>query len=77
MHRVLSLYDFAQGYEPACLNVIMTYKFPDILQEKPAGMHISELGKKSGVEERKAGRILRLLASKHIFREGSSLTDEA
>ncbi|KAF8815777.1 S-adenosyl-L-methionine-dependent methyltransferase [Phlegmacium glaucopus] len=59
------------GYEPACLNVAMTYKFPDILQEKPAGMHISELGKKSGVEERKAGRILRLLASRHIFREVS------
>jgi len=59
------------GYEPACLNVAVTYKFPDILQEQPAGMHISELSKKSGVEERKAGRILRLLASKHIFREVS------
>jgi len=62
---------FMAGYEPACLNVAMTYKFSDILQENPAGMHISELGKKSGVEERKAGRILRFLASKHIFREVS------
>ena len=64
------LIKFLQGYEPACLNVAVTYKFPEILQEQPAGMHISELSKKSGVEERKAGRILRLLASKHIFREG-------
>ena len=33
-------------------------------------MHISEISQKSGVEARKAGRILRILASKHIFREG-------
>ena len=35
-------------------------------------MHISELSQKSGVEARKAGRVLRILASKHIFREGES-----
>jgi DNA-binding IclR family transcriptional regulator len=52
------------------LNVALTFKFPDILQEKPAGMHISEIGKKSGVEPGKVARVLRLLASKHIFREG-------
>ena len=46
-------------------------------------MHISEISQKSGVEARKAGRILRILASKHIFREGewtfeqtSSKTDQ-
>ena len=33
-------------------------------------MHISEIGKKTGLEEHKAGRILRLLATKHVFREG-------
>ena len=36
-------------------------------------MHISEIGQKSGVESRKAARILRLLASKHIFKEGERL----
>jgi len=36
-------------------------------------MHVSEIGKKTGVEEHKAGRILRLLASKHVFREGCCL----
>ena len=35
-------------------------------------MHISEIGEKSGLEERKAGRILRLLATSHVFREGVS-----
>ena len=36
-------------------------------------MHISEIGKKTGLEERKAGRILRLLATNHVFREGPFL----
>ncbi|KAF8812640.1 hypothetical protein BYT27DRAFT_7086444, partial [Phlegmacium glaucopus] len=42
-------------------------RFFDILQEKPARVHISEIGQKSA---RKAGRVLRILASMHIFREG-------
>ncbi|KAF9544584.1 S-adenosyl-L-methionine-dependent methyltransferase [Agrocybe pediades] len=58
-------------YEPVCLNVAITFKIPDILQEKPSGMHISEIGKRTGIEERKVGRILRLLATKHVFREVS------
>jgi hypothetical protein len=36
-------------------------------------MHISEVGEKTGLEERKVGRILRLLATNHVFREGSCL----
>ena len=36
-------------------------------------MHISEIGKKIGLEERKAGRILRLLATIHVFRESLPL----
>ena len=43
------------------------------MKEKPTGMHISEIGKKTGLEERKAGRILRLLATNHVFREGPNL----
>ncbi|GLB39351.1 putative S-adenosyl-L-methionine-dependent methyltransferase [Lyophyllum shimeji] len=60
-----------QIYEPGCLHVVLTFKIPDILQEKPLGMHISELSSKAGINEGKLGRILRLLASKHIFREVS------
>ncbi|KAH9483231.1 3-O-methyltransferase 2 [Psilocybe cubensis] len=58
-------------YEPNCLNVALTFKIPDVLNKKPAGMHISEIGRETGIEEGKVGRILRLLASKHIFREVS------
>ena len=61
----------SKTFEANCLNVALTFKIPDILKEKPTGMHITEIGKKTGLEERKAGRILRLLATKHVFREGS------
>ncbi|KAG6896298.1 hypothetical protein C0992_009251 [Termitomyces sp. T32_za158] len=58
-------------YEPACLRVVVTFKIPDILQEQPSGMDIKELGRKAGVNHEKLGRIMRLLATKHIFREGN------
>ena len=50
----------------------MEFKIADILQESPSssGLHISDIGKTAGIEEGKLGRVLRLLASKHIFREG-------
>ena len=63
----------SKTFETNCLNVALMFKIPDILKENPTGMHISEIGKKIGLEERKAGRILRLLATKHVFREGSRL----
>ena len=63
----------SKTFETNCLNVALTFKIPDLLKEKPTGMHISEIGEKTGLEERKAGRILRLLATNHVFREGSYL----
>ncbi|KAG6856202.1 hypothetical protein H0H87_006598 [Tephrocybe sp. NHM501043] len=59
-------------YEPACLHVVLSAKVPDILQREPSdGVHISEIAKTSGIDQGKIGRILRLLASKHCFREGN------
>ncbi|KAJ6631096.1 S-adenosyl-L-methionine-dependent methyltransferase [Mycena sp. CBHHK59/15] len=55
--------------EPSCMHVALTFKIPDILEEKPAGMHVSEIGQKCGVEPSKLARILRLLSAKHCFRE--------
>ncbi|KAG5352358.1 hypothetical protein C0989_002679 [Termitomyces sp. Mn162] len=42
---------------------------PDILQDQPSGYHIKEIGEKAGINHEKLGRIMRLLATKHIFRE--------
>ncbi|TFK35060.1 O-methyltransferase-domain-containing protein [Crucibulum laeve] len=58
-------------FESSCLNVAVRFKISDVLKEKREGMHISEIGQKAGVEERKIGRVLRCLSSKHYFREVS------
>ncbi|KAJ7676259.1 S-adenosyl-L-methionine-dependent methyltransferase [Mycena rosella] len=58
--------------ETSCLHVALSFKIPDILQEKPEGMHLTEISKQSGVEQEKLARILRYLASNHCFREVST-----
>ena len=52
--------------------MVVTFKIPDLLLDKPQGLHVSELSKLSGCEEGKLARILRLLATKHCFTEGPS-----
>ncbi|KAK0478604.1 S-adenosyl-L-methionine-dependent methyltransferase [Armillaria luteobubalina] len=56
-------------FEPACIRVVVTFNIADHLLNKPEGLHISDLGALSGAEPQKLGRIMRLLASKHCFRE--------
>jgi hypothetical protein len=59
--------------EPGCMDVIMAYKIPDILRDQQAGVHIADIAKRTGLEEHRLGRIMRLLATKHIFRESMDL----
>lgn len=59
-----------QFFESACLQVALSNKIPDILQERASGVHISELGRQTEIDQGKLGRIMRLLATKHVFREG-------
>ncbi|KAK0222574.1 S-adenosyl-L-methionine-dependent methyltransferase [Armillaria nabsnona] len=56
-------------FEPACIRVVVNFNIADHLLDKPEGLHISDLGALSGAEPQKLGRIMRLLASKHCFRE--------
>ncbi|KAH7874191.1 S-adenosyl-L-methionine-dependent methyltransferase [Lentinula edodes] len=56
-------------YEPAALLVISNAKVADVLLYKPEGMHISEIAKATGLDQGKLGRIMRMLATKHCFRE--------
>ncbi|KAJ7637862.1 S-adenosyl-L-methionine-dependent methyltransferase [Mycena rosella] len=62
-------------FETNCLHVALSLKTPDILQEKPEGMHLTEISKHSGVEQDKLARILRYLASNHCFREAQRTAD--
>lgn len=45
-------------------------KIADILYEHPQGLHINDITKKTGIDSDKLARILRYLATKHVFREG-------
>ncbi|KAF7782907.1 hypothetical protein Agabi119p4_2283 [Agaricus bisporus var. burnettii] len=65
---------FLAFYEPACIQVALANKIPDILQESPSGVHISKLERRTGVDAGKLGRVLRLLAAKHVFQEVSADT---
>ncbi|PBK60856.1 S-adenosyl-L-methionine-dependent methyltransferase [Armillaria solidipes] len=47
-------------FEPACIRAVVNFNIADHLLDKPEGLHISDL---------EVGRIMRLLASKHCFRE--------
>ncbi|KAJ3982678.1 S-adenosyl-L-methionine-dependent methyltransferase [Lentinula detonsa] len=55
--------------EPACLLVVTEARIADLLLDKPQGLPASELASRSGLDTRKLTRILRLLATKHCFKE--------
>ncbi|KAK7685214.1 hypothetical protein QCA50_011577 [Cerrena zonata] len=56
-------------FTAACFNVVSSTKVAEHLQGKPNGLHISQLASLTSVDENKLDRALRLLASKHCFRE--------
>lgn len=60
-----------EAFGPHCLNVAISLKVADELNNKPEGIHIDELASTLNVNSNKLGRIMRLLVTKHIFREVS------
>ncbi|KAH6915484.1 O-methyltransferase-domain-containing protein [Coprinopsis sp. MPI-PUGE-AT-0042] len=54
-----------------CINVAVEFKVPDVLLDHPSGLHIKDLALKAGVDANKLGRMLRVLATRHIFKEVS------
>ncbi|KZT29636.1 S-adenosyl-L-methionine-dependent methyltransferase [Neolentinus lepideus HHB14362 ss-1] len=57
------------GFTGACLRIAADAKISDYLLDKPAGLHVSELSQKCGIESGRLARTLRLLASQHCYRE--------
>ncbi|GJJ14270.1 hypothetical protein Clacol_008534 [Clathrus columnatus] len=55
--------------EPACLQLVTRAKIADFLLDKPEGLHVTEIADKTSLDSGKVGRILRLLATKHCFKE--------
>lgn len=59
-----------QYEEPACMLVVTNAKIADMLIDKPEGLPVKELAAQSGLDTGKLGRVLRMLATKHCFKEG-------
>ncbi|TFK48868.1 S-adenosyl-L-methionine-dependent methyltransferase [Heliocybe sulcata] len=58
-----------QYYQSSCLEVAASARVSDVLLGKSEGVHIAEISKACGIEAGKLGRVLRLLASQHCYRE--------
>ncbi|RDB28142.1 4-O-methyltransferase 1 [Hypsizygus marmoreus] len=72
-HPFASLADAATAYHlSACLGIAEKFNTAEILREHgDNGLHVDDIAARAGVEPRKLGRILRYLATHHIFREVS------
>ncbi|KAK7027234.1 hypothetical protein VNI00_015323 [Paramarasmius palmivorus] len=56
--------------ESACLAVVTNAKIADLLANEPEGIPVGDLAGRAGFEDAdKLGRIMRLLATRHVFRE--------
>jgi len=57
-------------FQPAAMRIVVEARIPDMLVMKPKGLSVNELAEKSGLSAGKLRRIIRALATKHVFREG-------
>ncbi|KAF9494774.1 O-methyltransferase [Pleurotus eryngii] len=66
----LTLYDVVGGFHIAsALRVALESNTVEILRENPAGLHANDISARNGVDPIKITRVLRLLATHHVFRE--------
>ncbi|KAF9479529.1 S-adenosyl-L-methionine-dependent methyltransferase [Pholiota conissans] len=70
-HPFLNLADASSGYHlAACLRVAEKFNLPEILKAAgPFGLHVDSIALKAHIEATKLARILRVLATHHIFKE--------
>lgn len=52
------------------MGVALNAKIPDLIGDSPDGVSVTELANKTGLDYDKLSRILRFLATTHVFREG-------
>ncbi|KAK7435762.1 hypothetical protein VKT23_019459 [Stygiomarasmius scandens] len=55
--------------ESACLKIAVDARIPDLLLDQPNGVHVDQLAEKSNRDPGKLARVLRTLATNHIFIE--------
>ena len=60
-------------FYPAAMRIVVEARIPDMLIGKPQGLSVIELAQKSNLEAKKLRKVLRALATRHIFREGTHI----
>ena len=58
--------------EFAASRVAVHGQISDVLKDHPDGLHVSEISSRTGMESGKITRVLRTLATKHIYKEGDA-----
>ena len=61
-------------FYPAAMRIAVQARIPDMLVAKPQGLPVNELAQKSGLNARKLRKVLRALATRHVFREGKLIS---
>lgn len=56
------------------MRVVLNAKITDHLVNKPKGLHVDELGRLSYQNSGKLGRVLRTLATNHVYTEGQHIS---
>lgn len=62
--------------DSGCIDVAVNNGIPDLLKDKPEGVPVAELAKATSLDAGKLERIMRRLATTHIFREGTYTTSK-
>ncbi|KAI0063777.1 S-adenosyl-L-methionine-dependent methyltransferase [Artomyces pyxidatus] len=66
-----TVYDYASAmYMSAALGLAVDVNVPDVLKDVgPQGLHVGEIGREVEIDADKLARILRYLATRHVFKE--------
>ncbi|KAI0057865.1 S-adenosyl-L-methionine-dependent methyltransferase [Artomyces pyxidatus] len=66
-----TIFDYAPSmFMSASLGLAVDVDVPDVLKDAgPQGLHVKEIGEKVDIEGEKLARILRYLATRHVFKE--------
>ncbi|KAI0063786.1 S-adenosyl-L-methionine-dependent methyltransferase [Artomyces pyxidatus] len=66
-----TVYEYAAGmYMSATLGVAVEVNVPDVLKDVgPQGLHVDEIGREVEIDGDKLARILRYLATRHVFKQ--------
>lgn len=55
------------------MDFVAKTRIANLLDNKPEGVHVDDLAKLAGVNADKLGRVLRMMATSHVFKEGRTL----